>query len=130
MDYQDNNNHGNRYAENEVFSLNVKAGKRTYFFDVKRSRSQELFVVITESRRSFGEDGGPPTYQKNKLHLHPEDFHKFMEGLHEALKYVDTNMGPVPERPERPAKTEENNNFSSDSKPNNFTDISFDDLGS
>lgn len=67
--------------QDEVFSKAVKAGKRTYFFDVKATRGQDFYVTITESKRN----GDSESYQKHKLFLYKEDFDKFLEGLQETL---------------------------------------------
>ena len=68
----------------EVFSKRVKAGKRTYFFDVKTTRGKDLYLTITESKRT-GEYDGKPEYEKHKIFLYKEDFEKFEDGLGEAL---------------------------------------------
>jgi hypothetical protein len=72
-----------RYND-EVYAKRVPAGKRTYFFDVKTTRSgQDYFLAITESKR-VGED----EYEKHKIYLYKEDFGKFVEALHEAIDYI------------------------------------------
>jgi hypothetical protein len=71
----------------EVYSKAVRAGKRTYFFDVKSTRSNDLFLTITESRKYFNEKGAP-AYQKHKIFLYKEDFEKFEEGLKETLAKI------------------------------------------
>ena len=68
----------------EVYARRVPAGKRTYFFDVKSTRSgHDYFLTITESKR-VGEDG----YEKHKIYLYKEDFGKFVEALHEAIEHI------------------------------------------
>jgi hypothetical protein len=78
------------YDEREdVFSKRVPAGRRTYFFDVKRTRSgDDYFITITESKRN-GE-----RYEKHKLFLYKEDFGKFAAALHEAIDHVRDNYLP------------------------------------
>jgi len=71
----------------EVFSKRVKAGKRTYFFDVKTTRGRDLYLTITESKRT-GDNDGHPEYEKHKIFLYKEDFDKFNEGLGEALDKI------------------------------------------
>ena len=68
----------------EVFSKRVKAGKRTYFFDVKTTRGKDLYLTITESKRT-GDYEVQPEYEKHKIFLYKEDFEKFAEGMDEAL---------------------------------------------
>lgn len=71
----------------EVFSKKVRAGKRTYFFDVKTTRSEDFYLTITESKKRF-EDG---VFIKHKIFLYKEDFEKFGEGLTEAINYIKSN---------------------------------------
>ena len=78
------------YDREEVFSKKVRAGKRTYFFDVKTTRSQDYYITITESKRRF-EDGG---YVKHKIFLYKEDFNKFSEAFTETVNYVKSDLMP------------------------------------
>ncbi len=71
----------------ELYSKIVRAGKRTYFFDVKATRGNDYFVTITESRRMTLPDG-EVTYEKQKLHLYKEDFEKFAVGLQDVVNYI------------------------------------------
>jgi hypothetical protein len=64
----------------DMFSKSVRAGKRTYFFDVKSTRGNDYYLTITESKKRFGTDG-KFTYEKHKIFLYKEDFEKFMETL-------------------------------------------------
>ena len=95
----------------EVFSKRVKAGKRTYFFDVKTTRGKDLYLTITESKRT-GDYDGRPEYEKHKIFLYKEDFEKFGEGMNEALDKIkelwDTGEFKKPEpREENQEHTEE-----------------------
>ena len=65
--------------QNEIYSKVVRAGKRTYFFDIKTTKSNDLYITLTESKKTFGEDGDG-NYQKHKIFLYKEDFEKFREG--------------------------------------------------
>jgi hypothetical protein len=76
----------------ELFSKRIRAGKRTYFFDVKSTRSQDYYITITESRRHQKEDGF--VYEKHKMFLYKEDFDKFVEGLNEVVNHVKTELMP------------------------------------
>ena len=71
----------------EIFSLPVRAGKRTYFFDVKATRANDLYLTVTESKKKFNEDGGF-YLEKHKVFLYKEDFEKFSEGLNEAVAKI------------------------------------------
>lgn len=73
-----------RDAQKEYFSKSVKAGKRTYFFDIKSTLKNDFFLTITESKRS-GDPGSEVTFTKHKIFLYKEDFDKFSEGLAEAI---------------------------------------------
>src|SRR3982751_6425338 len=74
-----------------VYSKRIRAGKRrTYFFDVRATRSNDYYLTITESRKKFNEDG----YDRHKLFLYKEDFNKFIRGLIEAVEYVKTDLMP------------------------------------
>jgi hypothetical protein len=78
----------------EVFSKKVRAGKRTYFFDVKATRSNDYYVTVTESKKRL-EDG---VFIKHKIFLYKEDFEKFAEGLKETIDYVKANQEVVEKR--------------------------------
>lgn len=77
-------------SQDEVYTRRVRAGKRTYFFDVKATKGSDYFLTITESKRA-GEDGG---YIKHKIYLYKEDFHKFVQGLMDAVNYVKHDLMP------------------------------------
>ncbi|PDH53495.1 MAG: DNA-binding protein [Bacteroidetes bacterium MED-G17] len=74
----------------EVFSKRVKAGKRTYFFDVKSTRSNDYYITITESKKRH-DDGG---YVKHKIFLYKEDFNKFVDAFNETINHVKTELMP------------------------------------
>ena len=71
----------------EIYSNAVKAGKRTYFFDVKATRNNDYYLTITESKKRF-EDDGSQNFEKHKIFLYKEDFDKFTEGLQEVVEYT------------------------------------------
>ncbi len=81
----------------EVYSKAVKAGKRTYFFDVKATRNNDYYLTITESKKKFDKDGNS-SYEKHKILLYKEDFEKFAEGLDDAVEVVKNALeGKLPE---------------------------------
>ncbi len=81
----------------EIYSKAVKAGKRTYFFDVKATRNSDYYLTITESKKKFDKDGNS-SYEKHKIFLYKEDFEKFAEGLEEAVDVVKNALeGKLPE---------------------------------
>jgi hypothetical protein len=77
----------NTDRNDEVYSNAVRAGKRTYFFDVKSTKGNDLYITVTESKKST--QNGRVSYQKHKIFLYKEDFEKFREGLDDALAKVD-----------------------------------------
>ena len=79
-------------GRDEIYSAKVKAGKRTYFFDVKSTRSNDFYLTITESKKRFKEDGF--TYEKHKIFLYKEDFNKFMEALSSTVNHVKHELLP------------------------------------
>lgn len=112
----------------EIFTKIVRAGKRTYFFDVKATRKEDYYLTITESKKRLGKEG-KVFYEKHKIFLYKEDFDKFADGLKDAVTYIDDNGKEIVEAP--PSKTppaeikEEKSNLST----GEFTNIEFEDLG-
>jgi hypothetical protein len=93
---------GDSEGGEDVYSKVVRAGKRTYFFDVKATRSGDYYLTVTESRKKIGRDG-VPVFEKNKIFLYKEDFAKFAYGLEDAVGYVKVHK---PEFFEAEAKAE------------------------
>ena len=82
---------GNEQKIESVYSKRIRAGKRrTYFFDVRATRSNDYFLTITESRKRFNDNG----YDRHKIFLYKEDFNKFIKALGEAVDYVKTDLMP------------------------------------
>lgn len=79
----------------EVFSKAVKAGKRTYFFDVKETKQGERYITITESKRKFDNGDGTFSYEKHKIFLYKEDYAKFKNALEGVIGFVETGEIPV-----------------------------------
>ncbi len=110
---------GNLDQENrrdEVFSKAVRAGKRTYFFDVKSTKGDDYYLTITESKRRFNNDSGKFFFEKHKLFLYKEDFGKFTEGLNEAIDKI------------KALKLEQGEEIV-EKVASDYTDVDFDDLG-
>ena len=80
----------NRFKQ-EVHSKVIRAGKRTYFFDVKSTRNEEYYLTITESKKKYF-DNGKFHYEKHKLFLYKEDFEKFADSLEEVIQYIRENQ--------------------------------------
>lgn len=98
----------------DVFSRAVKAGKRTYFFDVKQTRDEQYYLTITESKRRFDNAQGKFFYEKHKLFLYREDFEKFRNGFEDVISFIETGNIP-PERELSEVRS-------------NHVDVDFDDL--
>jgi len=93
----------------EIYSRVIRAGKRTYFFDVKATRSGEQYLTITESKRRFNNEQGKFYYEKHKLFLYKEDFEKFSRGFAEVIEFIETGKKapePEPETEAAPVNTE------------------------
>lgn len=108
-------------GRDEIFSEKVKAGKRTYFFDVKATRSNDYYLTITESKKRFKEDGF--TYEKHKIFLYKEDFNKFLEALNNTVEHVKNELMPeidfsqFDQTNESPSDNTRNSNGTSEPKP-------------
>lgn len=73
-----------------IFSKAIKAGKRIYYLDVKKSKRDEMFISVTESKKVIsGDDASNISFEKHKIFLYKEDFEKFMDGLNQAIKYIE-----------------------------------------
>ena|SRR5437868_137643 len=105
----------NERSENDLFSNSVRAGKRTYFFDVKSTRGNDYYLTITESKKRFGQDG-KFFYEKHKIFLYKEDFEKFLDGLNEAVDNIRENAPPI-------------SSVSEKTEVSGEKDINFEDLG-
>lgn len=114
----------------EIYSKAVRAGKRTYFFDVKSTRRDEFYLTITESKKRFEQDGNFH-FEKHKIFLYREDFEKFVDGLQEVISYIDQNQGEDYDLGIR-SEFEERDNKEKNLEPiesaKNYTNIEFDDL--
>ncbi len=106
----------------EIYSKPVRAGKRTYFFDVKSTKGEDLYLTITESKKRFREDG-TFFYEKHKIFLYKEDFDKFSEGLNEAVDFILKNN-------RNPSNVSANESYSEpvEAKNNDWSNIEFEDL--
>jgi len=104
----------------EIFSVAVRAGKRTYFFDVKSTKRNDYYLTITESKKKFNPDGRH-YFEKHKLFLYKEDFEKFTNGLNEVVAYIQENKPEVLD--EIPKKTEVASDETKD-----FTSVEFEEL--
>ena len=112
----------------EIFSKVLRAGRRTYFFDVRSTKADDYYVTITESKK-FTEDDGSFHFKKHKIYLYKEDFAAFKDILDEMTEYVLNQKGEevISERHQKDFKKEYQSSRSDESK-SSFTDIDFDDI--
>ncbi|MFN8241899.1 MAG: DUF3276 family protein [Bacteroidales bacterium] len=113
----------------EVYTKVVRAGKRTYFFDVKATRKEDYYLTITESKKRQGKEG-KVFYEKHKIFLYKEDFDKFTDGLREVVDFISDGRAKATSqqtnhRFEEPEKTQVDVPVSE----GEFTNVDFDDLG-
>ena len=104
----------------DIYSRPVRAGKRTYFFDVKATKNNDYYLTITESKRKVEKDGRF-SYDKHKIFLYKEDFEKFAAGLQEVVEFIKEKC-PVQER----VYTEPSDNPAPQAERNELTDVDFD----
>ncbi len=78
--------------EKEIFTRILKAGRRTYFFDVRETRAGDYYLTITESKKNFNQDG-EASFEKHKIYLYKEDFEEFKEMYDEATGYIINEKG-------------------------------------
>ncbi len=121
------NKSGERMEDREeIFSKSVRAGKRTYFFDVKATKGNDYYLTVTESKKKFSEDG-KFFFEKHKLFLYKEDFEKFAAGLKEAVDFIQAEKGVYEAPVENNYKEELEGVLNEGSE---YSEVSFDDLGS
>ncbi|MDR2206717.1 MAG: PUR family DNA/RNA-binding protein [Flavobacteriaceae bacterium] len=80
------------HRENEIFTKVLKAGRRTYFFDVRETKAGDYYLTITESKKNFGENG-EASFEKHKIYLYKEDFRGFSEMFNESVDFIFNEKG-------------------------------------
>jgi hypothetical protein len=120
------NGHDEKIIKEEIFTKVVRAGKRTYFFDVKATRKDDYYLTITESKKRLGKEG-KVFYEKHKIFLYKEDFEKFSDGLKDAVTYIGNgkDFSITPEPVSFAEIGEEKNMLAAEE----FTNVEFEDLG-
>ena len=125
----------------EIFSKVLRAGRRTYFFDVRSTKAGDYYLTLTESKKFTNEDGSFH-YKKHKIYLYKEDFTEFSNILKEMTDYVISEKGEevISERHQKDFKKEDNSESTEEAidenekeevnneSSNEFTDVSFDDI--
>ncbi|BFP42299.1 PUR family DNA/RNA-binding protein [Muricauda sp. SCSIO 64092] len=116
--------------QEEIYSKVLRAGRRTYFFDVRSTKAGDYYLTITESKK-FTNDDGSFHYKKHKIYLYKEDFESFREIMEEMMDYIIDEKGleVISERHQKDFKKEEDED-SPDTKgaAGSFTDVDFDDI--
>lgn len=133
-----------RNNREDIYSKAIRAGKRTYFFDVKSTKGSDLYLTITESKRKYNDDG-KFFYEKHKLFLYKEDFDKFSDGLAETIDKIrelqatdeflseddsprDNQSQDDMENHDDPKFSENGNSSKTPSAEEEFSDVKFEDL--
>ena len=116
----------------EIHSKVMRAGRRTYFFDVRATKAGDYYLTITESKK-FTNDDGSFHYKKHKIYLYKEDFSEFKDSLNEMISFIIDEKGEevISDRHQSDYKKEETEETSSETEENstsNFTDVDFDDI--
>jgi len=131
MDGYEKNEGIEKTEREEIFSKVVRAGKRTYFLDVKATRKNDYYLTITESKKRFNRDGSH-FFEKHKIFLYKEDFDKFSEDFQEVIAYIKNANKENEQHDNVESKlNEETTETVSAIKSETYTsDINFDDLNS
>lgn len=120
------NGHEEKTVKEEIFTKVVRAGKRTYFFDVKATRKDDYYLTITESKKRLGNEG-KVFYEKHKIFLYKEDFEKFSSGLKDAISYIDNCKDEfIDSTPPADVEIRDEKSILSTEE---FTNLEFEDLG-
>lgn len=120
-------------GRNEIYANAVRAGKRTYFFDVKETRKGEYYLTLTESKRRFSKEQGKFFYEKHKLFLYKEDFEKFTDALEDVIEFIKARQEVVEKTHEKDEQKKQEDSEKQDNESlgdSSFSDLSFDDLNS
>jgi len=122
-----------RVEQEEIFSQVLRAGRRTYFFDVRSTKADDYYLTITESKK-FTHDDGTFHYQKHKIYLYKEDFSEFNDMLKAATDYIVNEKGQevISERHQKDYKKDEiateETTTEEEASTESFTDVSFEDI--
>ena len=108
----------------EVYTKIVRAGNRTYFFDIKATRKNDLYLTITESKKRFNKEG-KFFFEKHKIFLYKEDFEKFVNGLDDAIGFVNNGNFEESDLSSKKDAVDEKKSTS----PDEFINVEFEDLG-
>ena len=112
-----------------IFSEKVRAGRRTYFFDVRSTKAEDYYMTITESIKSINEEG-IPSYRKHKIFLYKEDFNNFKKAFENVSNYIITEKGEeiISTKTSNPNNKEKTSKDTPETSTD-FTEVNFEDLG-
>jgi hypothetical protein len=115
--------------QEEIYSQVLRAGRRTYFFDVRATKADDYYLTITESKK-FTHDDGSFHYKKHKIYLYKEDFNEFNEMLRSATDYILKEKGEevISERHQKDFKKPSEQNEETEKSTESFTDVNFEDI--
>lgn len=115
--------------QEEIHSKVLRAGRRTYFFDVRSTKAGDYYLTVTESKK-FTHDDGSFHYKKHKIYLYKEDFQAFREIMEEMMDFIIDEKGleVISERHQKDFKKEDTRSNGEMKSPENFTDLDFDDI--
>ena len=118
-----------KYDIQEIFSQKIRAGRRTYFFDVRSTKAGDYYMTITESIKETN-DEGTPSYRKHKNYLYKEGFNNFKEAFESVSDYIIKEKGEEIISDKKFEKKEEVNSSDDNAESSSkFTEVNFDDLG-
>ena len=113
----------------EIFSRKIRAGRRTYFFDVRSTKAGDYYMTITESIKEFDEQG-TPSYRKHKIYLYKEEFQNFKNTFSEVSDFIIAEKGEeIISNKKDHSSDEKSKRESNDKDTTDFTEVSFEDLG-
>ena len=116
-------------SQEEIYSKVLRAGRRTYFFDVRETKASDYYLTITESKKFTNEDGSY-YYKKHKIYLYKEDFQDFKAILGEMMDYIIAERGDevISDRHQKDFKKEKKNDYVTSETSDDFTNLDFDDI--
>ena len=117
-----------KYDMQEIFSKKIRAGRRTYFFDVRSTKAGDYYMTITESVKGTN-DEGIPSYKKHKIYLYKEGFNDFKEAFESVSNYIIKEKGEEIISEKKFEKKEEIKSSKQEETSTKFTEVNFDDLG-
>ncbi len=117
------------YEREEIFSKSVRAGRRTYFFDVRSTRAEDYYMTITESKKFSNEDGSAH-YKKHKIYLYKEDFEEFAASFKEVADFIFDKKGRevISNHEKASDASQQVAGDESSDQPEDFTDVKFEDI--